>query len=183
MQVTIATPLFPPDIGSAATYAKELARRLAEHHEVTVVAYGRLPEPVEGVCVIGVDKRLPLPLRLLRFATALFRATRTADVVYVLNGASAELPATFVLRLRGVPYLACVADHGAHQHAARSWARRAIERTWLQHAKDCVTELPATRPEILPFVPYPQAALAEYERTWTAHLAELTTALTHARNH
>lgn len=180
MQVTIATPLFPPDTGSAAVYAKELARRLADLHEVTVVTYGHLPEPVASVQVVAVDKRRMLPLRLVQYIRELFAAARKADVVYVLNGPAVELPAGLVLRLARAPYVVGLADAAAHRRAGQARSLHLIERLCLSGSRARITEFPLPRPEIIPFEPRPEAALAAYEQSWTTHLELLESSLRHA---
>jgi glycosyltransferase involved in cell wall biosynthesis len=103
MKIVLATPLFPPEIGGPATYVKELAERLRDDHEVTVVAYATTSENIPGVRLITVSKRRPLPLRLLKFALVLFDAAKGADVIYAQNAVAAGLPAVLVGRLRRVP--------------------------------------------------------------------------------
>lgn len=103
MKIILATPLFPPEIGGPATYVKEIAERLRGKHDITVVAQATTAEPVEGVRLITVSKRFPLPVRLVLFTSTLWRAARRADVIYAQNAVAAGLPAVIVGRLRGVP--------------------------------------------------------------------------------
>lgn len=92
MKILILTPLFPPDTGDPSSYVKELARRLSSDHSVTVLLYGHLPEAVPGATLHAVDKRAPLPLRLIAFTVALLNELRGADRILVNNGPSTELP-------------------------------------------------------------------------------------------
>lgn len=162
MKVVIATPLYPPDIADPAPYVKELARRLSGKHEVTVVTYGHIPETVEGVRMITVDKRNPTMVRLFEFTKALRRAARDADVVYVQSGISAELPALFV----------------AHRKVFRATdtpqglLRSLIRALSLRTAKS-VQNSPPPKPEILPLEPYPGEELKKYEVAWQNHIAAL----------
>jgi glycosyltransferase involved in cell wall biosynthesis len=103
MKIVLATPLYPPEIGGPATYVKELAERLRDNHEVTIVAYASTSEKVPGTRLITVSKRRPLPVRLLKFMFELYRAAKNADVIYVQNAVAAGLPAVVVGRLRKVP--------------------------------------------------------------------------------
>jgi hypothetical protein len=50
MKIVIATPIYPPELGGPATYTKELATRLANIHDITIVAFTNAPQPVSGVC-------------------------------------------------------------------------------------------------------------------------------------
>ncbi len=103
MKVILATPLYPPEIGGPATYTKELAERLRERHQITIVAYASTSEKVPGTTLITVSKRRILPVRLLKFTWVLFKAAKGADVIYVQNAVAAGLPAMLVGRLRRVP--------------------------------------------------------------------------------
>lgn len=181
MKIVLATPLYPPDIAPPAPYAKELAKRLADRHEVVVVAYGRLPERVEGVRIAAVDKRRPLPLRLVQYFFALRSAAKNADVLYIQNGPSVELPAGLLAYLTGIPLVMHIADLSAHRHAESSFWLSRIERFALRRAQATLTDSPLPRPEILPFEPRPTEALAAYEASWVAHLQKLEDALNHAR--
>ena len=173
MKIVLATPLYPPDIAEPAPYVKELARRLAPDHQVTVLAYGRLPEKVPGVTIVAIDKRRPLPVRLFLYTIALLRAARSADIVYTQNGPSVELPVAVVNFFLRRPLVARWGDEAAHTYAQKKFMRRTVERLAFGGAK-IVTGSPLPRPEILPFEPQPTDALAAWEESWQMHLRELT---------
>ena len=103
MKIVLATPLYPPEIGGPATYSKELAERLRDAQDVTIVAYATTSEKVAGTTLLTVSKRRPLPVRLLKFAWVLFKAARGADVIYAQNAVAAGLPAVIIGRMRRVP--------------------------------------------------------------------------------
>lgn len=103
MKIVLATPLYPPEIGGPATYIKELAHKLRDEHEVTIVAYASTSEKVPGTTLLTVSKRRPLPVRLAKFTWVLWRAARKADVVYVQNAVAAGLPAAIVRLLTRKP--------------------------------------------------------------------------------
>ena len=103
MKIVLATPLYPPEIGGPATYTKEVAERLRDEHEITIVAYASTSENIPGTKLITVSKRRLLPLRLLKFTYVLYKAARGADVIYVQNAVAAGLPAVLVKWLTGVP--------------------------------------------------------------------------------
>ncbi|OGZ18554.1 MAG: hypothetical protein A2494_02595 [Candidatus Lloydbacteria bacterium RIFOXYC12_FULL_46_25] len=179
MKIVIATPLYPPDIGDPAPYVKELAKRLAENDEVTVVSYGRLPEKVFGASFVSIEKRHPLPLRLLRFTIALFRATRKADVLYAENGASVELPAGIVALLTKKPLVLHIGDKVAQDKAESGVLLRSIHTFAHGRARKVIQIIPKTRPEILPFTERPDAEFDAYERSWNTHIHELEEIFTH----
>jgi len=103
MKIVLATPVYPPEIGGPATYVKELAERLRDEHDITIVAYASTPENVPGTRLVTVSKRQLLPLRLLKFTLELYKATEGADVLYVQNAVAAGLPAVIVKWLTGIP--------------------------------------------------------------------------------
>lgn len=103
MKIILATPLYPPEIGGPATYVKELAQKLKNEHEVTIVAYASTSEKIHGTTLITVSKRRAIPVRLAKFTYELWRAARCADVVYVQNAVAAGLPAVIVRLLTRTP--------------------------------------------------------------------------------
>lgn len=194
MRILLITPLFPPDIADPAPYVKELARRLAKSHTVTVLAFNHLPEHVPGVTIHTIEKNRPLPIRLLQMFTAILKHGRSTDVLYLQNGPSTELPTALAYLFVRKPFVLRLGDEAALQFAEKQFllfiiqrlairlARISIVHTPLLHEKlaarygvDRVTYLdrPPERPEILPFRPRPNAALGAHERAWEAHIGSL----------
>lgn len=174
MKIVIATPLFPPDIGGAASYVKELARRLAENYEVVVVAYGHLPEEVPGVSVMPINKHYPLLIRLASFFFALRKAAHDADALFIENGPSVELPAGIVSLITAKPIVVHRGDTAAHERTQHHILLRIIERFILSQARAIIVETPLPRPEILPFKPKPKKEFETYENSWKKHLDLIT---------
>lgn len=173
MRIILATPLYPPDVARPAPYVKELSKRLKEKHQVTIVAYGHLPEKVPGVRIVAVSKSRPLPMRLIAYTIALWRAARGADLIYAQNGTSVELPAGLVALFAGRPLVMCLGDTSAHERATKSNYLKKIEHFALNRARAVVTNLPPQRPEILPFEPMPETQLQAYEKSWGVHVETL----------
>jgi hypothetical protein len=180
MRILLLTPLYPPDIAQPAPYVKELARRLAREHEVVVLTYGRLPERAAGVRTVMVDKRLPLPLRLLYYTLLLLREAYRADAVYAENGASVELPLALVAALIRRPLILHIGDSRAYHHAQENRLLRAIARGAQDSAQRVLAEAPPEPPEILPFEPRPDAAIDAYEASWRKHLEDIASAFNYA---
>ncbi len=180
MRIVIATPLYPPDIGGAAPYVKELATCLRKSHEVTIVAYGHLPEKIEGVGIVVVSKRRPLLIRLFLYTLTLLKAAMRADVLFAENGASVELPAAIATVLTRRPLIMHLGDMPAHEWAQRHHSRQNIEQTALRHAHTTLSESPPSKPEILPLEPRPEKALAAYEESWKAHVSKIEEIFHHA---
>lgn len=180
MRIVLATPLYPPDTEDPAPYVKELARHLASQHIITIVTYGRLPENVPGVQIVAVNKRRPLPLRLIAYTMALRRVARDADVLYAQNGPSTELPAGLVALVTRTPLVMHIGDPVAHEHAATHPLLRLIERFAFSRAQAVITDSPLPRPEILPLEPEPVAAQDAHRVSWEMHLRTLENTFTHA---
>ena len=122
VKITLATPLYPPEIGGPATYTKELAIRLKDAHALTIVAYASgAAEPIAGVTLFAIDKRRPLLIRFMNYFLILYRAAKGTDVIYVQNAVAAGLPAVLVGILRNIPVvLKFVGDE--------AWERASQER-------------------------------------------------------
>lgn len=197
MKVLIVTPLYPPDIAGPAPYVKELAKRLSPSHEVTILAYGHLPEEVAGVRIVTIEKRDPGHIRLIRFTRALLRLMKQADVILLENGPSVELPLFWARILHSSKVILHLYDENALAHAVRSlWHRFLLNLAVLSADRVIAhsTESPATtrlislkqgfvrdiprplpRPEILPFAPRVESDWNEYEASWVLHQEALHT--------
>src|SRR4051812_7117496 len=93
MRLLIATPLYPPELGGPATYAKALEDGLPAHgNQVTLVKFGTVRHLGKGV-------------RHLAFFWHIFTALKHADMVLALDPVSVGLPALLAARLRRKPFL------------------------------------------------------------------------------
>jgi glycosyltransferase involved in cell wall biosynthesis len=173
MKIIIATPLFPPDIGGAAQYTKDLSKHLVEDNEVTVVTYGRIPENVKGVNFFCVDKRHPLPVRLFLYTRIVLSAMKSADIVYAQNGPSIELPISIAMILRRRPLIVHIGDRSGYEHEIHHPILKIIHSFFIAHAEKTLLDIPLTRPEILPFESHPTLALANYKNSWKKHITTL----------
>ena len=173
MKIILATPLYPPDIAEPAPYVKELAKCLKSLHGVTIVTYGGIPEKVEGVNIVSVSKKQPLPIRLLLYTFVLWKATRGAEIIYAQNGPSTELPVGVVSLITGKPVIFHIIDKTSHQRASKNRLLNSIENFVFKRAKKIITETPLPRPEILPFNARPEEEILKYEESWEKHINEL----------
>ena len=180
MRIVLATPLYPPDIAEPAPYIKELARRLAIEHEVVITTYGRFVEPLPGVRFVRVDKRHLLPFRLIRFFLSLMREIRTADLLYLENGPSVELPAVAASVLTGTPLILHIGDETADARASAGGLLSFIQSLARKRARRVIETRPGSKPEIIPFLPRPAEKEAAYQLAWERHIAEVKEALHHA---
>lgn len=108
MRLLIATPLYPPDDGGPATYAKLLETALpAKGIETTIVSFSKFRHLRKG-------------LSHLRYTWALFRVAKNADYILTLDPVSVGLPALIVSYLRNKPLiLKMVGDYAWEQGTQR----------------------------------------------------------------
>ena len=89
MKLVIATPLYPPEIGGPATYAKELNERfMASGTDVALVKFSDV-------------LRHPKFLRHIVYFWRVCRAAREADVVLAFDTWSTGVPAILATKVRG----------------------------------------------------------------------------------
>lgn len=198
MQITIVTALFPPDIATPGTYCKELATRLKDRHNVTVIAYNHIPEEVPNVEMRVIEKNQAALARMFACTRMLFAQRKKTDLYYVQNGPSTELPMSIVSLVTKTPFILYVGDEAALARTQQSVFLRFIERiaflrahTIVTPSKDLLQNLqrtygkkvtyaqqPLERPEIHPFNDYPHERMEAYETSWATHLHTLTNVFT-----
>jgi hypothetical protein len=202
MRILIVTPLYPPDIKEPAPYVKELASKLSLGHAVTVLAFNHIPEQITGVEIIPIEKSRALPIRIAQFYSALLRTSRDADIIYVQNGPSVEVPVLLFSMFNPKPIFLRLGDEVALEHAQTSPFLGHILRTLIGRVRGVIThtetsnasvffmknlpssrihnmERPLSPPEILPFAPYPTEAKTNYETSWNTHVETLTSLFEH----
>lgn len=170
MKLLIVTPLYPPDIGNPAPHIKELTKRLAVKHQITVISYQKFPEKIPGVTFISINKQQPLPLRLISFTLKLRQAIQDADVAYVENGASVELPLGIITPFLRKPFIIHVGDNIAHSKMQKNSIIKFIINFMRSRAISIITQSPNVRPEILPYMPHPTEEIKKYEESWEMHM-------------
>lgn len=108
MRLVIATPLYPPEIGGPATYAKILEEGLPQ-------------EGIEAVVVKFSDVRhLPKLVRHYAYYRRVLKAARHSDVVLALDPVSVGLPAMKAAKRAGKPLLVkIVGDYAWEQGRQR----------------------------------------------------------------
>lgn len=93
MRLVIATPLYPPEIGGPATYAKLLEEGLpGKGIEVELVKFSEV-------------RHLPKIIRHIAYFRRVLKAARVADAVLALDPVSVGLPAMKAARRAGKPFL------------------------------------------------------------------------------
>lgn len=109
MRLVVATPLYPPDIGGPATYARTLEIELPKRGiDVSLVKFSAV-------------RRLPKVIRHVAYFWNVFRALRGADAILALDPVSVGFPAVLAAKLRRVPFIVkVVGDHAWEQGAQHS---------------------------------------------------------------
>lgn len=178
MKVVLATPLYPPDIAPPAPYIKELATRLKEAYDVHIVTYGYIPEAISGVTIETVNKRRRKLSRLISFTLALYHHGKRADVLFVDNGLSVELPAFLCSLVIRTPIVFHVGDVSASTKSQKQFLPRIIQQALKKRARATVYAIPMPKPEVLPFTQV--TSMEAYENSWKEHLTHIKETLTYA---
>lgn len=105
MRLLIATPLYPPEPGGPATYAKLLESEFPG--EVAVVKFRDV-------------RKYPKGIRHIVYSWRIFRAARSSDMVFALDPVSVGLPSLCAAYLRGKPFaVKVVGDYAWEQGVQR----------------------------------------------------------------
>ncbi len=93
MKLVIATPLYPPESGGPATYAKNLEQGLPPlGDEVILVKFSEV-------------RGYPKVIRHVLYFLKVLKAARRADIVLALDPVSTGFPAALAARVLGKPYV------------------------------------------------------------------------------
>jgi glycosyltransferase involved in cell wall biosynthesis len=116
MKLVIATPLYPPEIGGPATYAKLLFEGLPERGiEVELVKFSEV-------------RRLPKLIRHYVYYRRVLRAARSADAVLALDPVSVGLPACIAAWRTGKPFVVkVVGDYAWEQGRQRFGVTQSLD--------------------------------------------------------
>lgn len=124
MKLVIATPLYPPEIGGPATYAKLLvdglsAKGMDSTHSTSSGQAGSPQVEVELVKFSDV-RHLPKIIRHYAYYRRVLKAARGADAVLALDPVSVGLPAMWAARRAGKPFIVkIVGDYAWEQGRQR----------------------------------------------------------------
>ncbi len=109
MRLLIATPLYPPDPGGPATYAKALEEGLP-------------PLPIEVDLVKFSDVRhLPKGVRHVAYFWRVLRALKGVDVVLALDPVSVGLPALLAALIARKKFVLKVVGDYAWEQGRQRW--------------------------------------------------------------
>lgn len=117
MRILIATPIFPPEAGGPATYTKEIAERLKNQYQITIIAFAENPVMIENVNLVMINKRFPLPLRQILFLKKMITFGKKADLIYVQNAMAAGVPSVMAAKFLHKPIILKFVGDGAWEKA------------------------------------------------------------------
>lgn len=140
LKITIATGIFPPDVGGPATYTEALGWGLAkEGIKVTVVCYSDItgqrdeayPFPVQRV-----SRRHILPIRYLLYLLTLLRYVGKSDLIYAMGPVSDGIPAWAVSILLRKPLVIRLGGDFVWERSLELGKTSAPLRTFYQEPQD-----------------------------------------------
>ena len=108
MRIALATPLYPPEIGGPATYAKLLAEGLPERGiDIELVKFSAV-------------RRFPKGIRHIAYFLRVLAAARRSDLVFALDPVSTGVPASLAARWARKPFVVkIVGDYAWEQGRQR----------------------------------------------------------------
>ncbi|MEK7642965.1 MAG: glycosyltransferase family 4 protein [Patescibacteria group bacterium] len=122
MKVVFATGMYPPAIGGPATYTATMVRELTRRGVmVRVVTYGdKQTLQDRGVPFFIVTRNRFKSVQYFRYARAVIRCARDADIIYAQDPVSAGLPAALAAFILRKPFLLkIVGDYAWEQSGTR----------------------------------------------------------------
>jgi hypothetical protein len=171
MNIVMLTPLFPPDTSKSASYAKLLAKQLRDM-SLTVLAYGKLPESVEGVVIKSIDKSGMKAVTVLRCLAALHKSKPSLLLAH--NGPSSDLPALlYTISHPSLKLLYIESDRQAVDRATgimQRWVISQIKKRSIKVISLSADSLQYLPTEILPFSEANQEIEQAQKKWWREHL-------------
>lgn len=129
MKILIATGLYPPEIGGPATHARLLEKHLpGEQFEVEVLPYGSVRHLAPG-------------LRFFAYIRALYKAAKTAEVVYALDAVHVGLPAYLIAKLRKKAFILRLGGLYAWEEAQQQYGVTDPLTLFVTHPKKYATRI------------------------------------------
>lgn len=109
MKITIATGLYPPEIGGPATYTVLLEKELpARGHEVKVIPF-------------SLSRKLPKVIRHLHYFFLMLKESKNSDVFFAQDVASVGFPTLLAAKLTGTTFFVRVPGDYAWEQATQRY--------------------------------------------------------------
>lgn len=120
MNIVLATGIYPPESGGPATFVQDLAKRLlADGHVVRLVTYGdRRTNRSLGIETV-IERGNSVLYRYVRYAVEVWKAAKTADMVFAQGPLSEGVPARIAAALLRKPFVLKVVGDVAWESAQR----------------------------------------------------------------
>ena len=123
-KILVATPLYPPEIGGPATYARMLEKELPAHHiELEILPFGKV-------------RHLPKIIRHIAYIKLLLGRSKHFDIVYSLDPVSVGVPimiASFITRKR---YILRVAGDYAWEQGQQHFGVTDLLDEYIEHKRN-----------------------------------------------
>ncbi len=127
-KILIATPLYPPDVGGPATYAKILEQELPKRGvEVKLVKFSDV-------------KKWPRILRHFLYFLKVLKSGGDIKIIFALDPVSVGLPAILAAKLLGKKFIVKVVGDFAWEQYVRAYGFVDLEK-FQEEQYDLVTEL------------------------------------------
>ncbi len=176
MHITVVSPLFPPDTGAPAPYVKSLIKNLSADNLVTLICLGYLPESVDKVNFLTIDKRKNKLGVILMTINQLFKVRKETDIYLINNSPVTELAALICSFFVKNPFLLCISDKialkatdkGFYKYIHSIFKKRIIGIISLPNE-----DLTYLTPEILPFDKIDNNVNEQQSDWWKEHIKNI----------
>lgn len=126
MRIVLATGIYPPDTGGPASYTQALLTWFKEQgDEATVITYSDAPG--SDVNVVRVLRGSSVLSRYARYAWAVYKAARQADIVYLQGPVSEGFPGAIGAMLAGKPRVMKIVGDYAWEQAQQKGEKALLD--------------------------------------------------------
>lgn len=135
MRVTIATGIFPPDIGGPAIYTERLANELKKRNiEVGIITYSDNKKiETDNFPITRIPRSYILPIRYFLYFIKLLSLAKDSDIIYAQDLFSSGLPAALVKRiLKNKLIIRLGGDFLWEKAIEKSWSERPLSQYYKQ---------------------------------------------------
>lgn len=168
MRILVATPLFPPEIGGPATYARMLEEHLPQQgFELEIVPFASA-------------RRWPKLIRHVVYFFTILKKAKDFDVIYALDPVSVGLPASYAARLKKKIFLLRVpGDYAWEQGQIRFGVKDTLDDFVENRKKYSIFvrflhKIQSSVAKQAEEVIVPSAYMKEIVTTWGVHPARIT---------
>ncbi|MBD3282429.1 MAG: glycosyltransferase, partial [Candidatus Portnoybacteria bacterium] len=126
MKITIASGIYPPDIGGPATYSRLIAREFTKKGiDVNVVCYGdkkqKTKDKEQSFPIKKISRKNKKPTRYFKYLLALLKTGHKSDVIYAQGPLSAGLPAMWASKILNKKFVIKIVGDYAWEQAVNQY--------------------------------------------------------------